>query len=250
LLALISENLSWVPHSVIIDAMFIIHSTPPLHNKSVADYAHFIMNRYINTHFERGVVEVHVVFDDPGRHPVYPKSFEHQRRDKSGKPVNHSHVLLESKLPTGKSWSSLLKCRQCKHNITTTLASVILEVCPSYLSPGQRLFTAGSLKGELRDKALYCESGQLSPQSDGRLTCNMEEADMRVWLHCKYMYAVGTKKLVYSPDTDTYHIGMGLLHDSRLAECQIQVQINSVGKADRYFNLTGLQGALQGDHRL
>ena len=44
LLPLISENLPWVPHSVIIDAMFIIHSTPPLHNKSVADYAHFIMN--------------------------------------------------------------------------------------------------------------------------------------------------------------------------------------------------------------
>ena len=170
---------------------------------------------------------MHVVVDDPGRHPVYPKSFEHQRRHKSGKPVNHSHVLLESKLPTDKSWSSLLKCRQCKHNITTTLALAILEVCPSYLSPGQRLFTAGSFKGELRDKALYCESGQLSPQSDGRLTCNMEEADMRVCLHCKY--AVGTKKLVYSPDTDTYHIGMGLLHDSRLAECQIQVQINLAG---------------------
>jgi len=76
----------------------------------------------------------------------------------------------------------------------------------------------------------------------------MEEVDMRVWLHCKY--AVGTKKLVYSPDTDTYHIGMGLLYDSRLAECQNQVQINLAGKAGRYFDLTGLQGALQGDHRL
>ena len=248
LLPLISENLPWVPHSVIIDAMFIIHSTPPLHNKCVVDYAHFIMNRYINTHFERGVMEVHVVFDDPGRHPMYPKSFEHKRRDKQATPDDHSHVLLESRLPTGKSWSSLLKCRECKRNITTALASAILEVCPSYLSPGQRLFTAGSLKGELRDKALYCESGQLSPRSDSRLTCNMEEADMRVWLHCKY--AVGTKKLVYSPDTDTYHIGMGLLHDCRLTECQIQVQINPVGKTEKYFDLTGLQGALQGDHRI
>ena len=38
------------------------------------------------------------------------------------------------------------------------------------------------------------------------ITSNADEADLRVWLHCKH--SQGTKVLIYSPDTDIYHIGM------------------------------------------
>ena len=34
-----------------------------------------------------------------------------------------------------------------------------------------------------------------------------------MWMHCKY--SVGTRKLIFSPDTDTYHVGMGLLEDAQ-----------------------------------
>ena len=53
------------------------------------------------------------------------------------------------------------------------------------------------------------------------LTCSAEEADMRIWLHCTH--SIGTKKLVFSPDTDVFHIGMLFLRHTRLSECEIIV---------------------------
>ena len=46
-------------------------------------------------------------------------------------------------------------------------------------------------------------------QCDHYLTCNAEESDTRIWLHV--VNSIGMKKLVLSPDTDVYHIGLPLL---------------------------------------
>ena len=35
---------------------------------------------------------------------------------------------------------------------------------------------------------------------------NMDEADMRIWLHC--VHTSGQRVLIFSPDTDVYHIGL------------------------------------------
>ena len=39
-----------------------------------------------------------------------------------------------------------------------------------------------------------------------RLCINADEADLWVWQHCVNSY--GSKKLIYSPDTDVYHTGL------------------------------------------
>ena len=90
------------------------------------------------------------------------------------------------------------------------------------------------------------EHGNPSTFTDERLTCNIEEGDMRVWMHCKY--SVGTHKLLFSPDTDTYHVGMGLLEDIQLCECDVYMQINRVCDADKYIHLSKLDEALHYDH--
>jgi len=41
------------------------------------------------------------------------------------------------------------------------------------------------------------------------LTCDAEESDTRVWLHV--VHSAGTRKLLFSPDTDVYHIGLFLV---------------------------------------
>ena len=44
------------------------------------------------------------------------------------------------------------------------------------------------------------------------LVCDVEESDTRVWLHV--LCGSGRKKLLYSPDTDVYHIGLTLIDPS------------------------------------
>ena len=39
--------------------------------------------------------------------------------------------------------------------------------------------------------------------------CDAEESDTRVWLHV--LHSSGHKKLLYSTDTDVYHIGLTLI---------------------------------------
>ena len=178
-----------------------------------------------------------------------PKTIERQRRDAQAKGDSHEHATFESSIPSASKWNSMLKYRQCKHNLTTQLALMMLQLVQPYLSPGKRFFTAGSLRDELRDCVLFCQFGQSIPQIDERFTCNIEEADMRVCLHCKN--AAGSRKIIISPDTDTYHVGMGLLEDVRLSECDIYVQVSRLGDSvHRYLHLSGLYGALQLDQSL
>ena len=44
------------------------------------------------------------------------------------------------------------------------------------------------------------------------LVCDAEESDTRVWLHV--LRSSGRKKLLHSPDTDVYHIGLTLIDPS------------------------------------
>jgi len=116
------------------------------------------------------------------------------------------------------------------------------------LLPSTRFFTAGSFREPMRDHAMCVEHGNPNPFIDEKLTCNIEEGDMRVWMHCKY--SVGTRKLIFSPDTDTYHVGMGLLEDARISECDIYVQINRICDPDKFLHLSKVGGALQFDHSM
>ena len=71
---------------------------------------------------------------------------------------------------------------------------------------------------------------------------------MRVWIHCKY--SIGSKKLVFSPDTDTYHVGMGLLEDARMSDYEIYVKLSRLGEAEKFLHLSVLNEALQSDQNL
>ena len=65
----------------------------------------------------------------------------------------------------------------------------------------------------LSNQALFTEPNR-TPQCDSRLACNAEEADMRIWLHV--IHSAGQKKLVLSPETDVYHIGLPIVSQTTL----------------------------------
>ena len=64
-------------------------------------------------------------------------------------------------------------------------------------------FGTAGLDGTLRKKAIFVTLTQAA-QCDPQLVCNAEQSDTRMRLHVNYC---GQKKVVFSPDTDVYHIG-------------------------------------------
>jgi len=102
----------------------------------------------------------------------------------------------------------VLNCRVCKRNLVCFLSHHFLERIRRKLQPQQRFVTAGGFNGAQRNQALFTELNTI-PQCDNRLACNAEESDTRVWLHV--INSAGQRKLVLSPDTDVYHIGLPFL---------------------------------------
>ena len=49
-------------------------------------------------------------------------------------------------------------------------------------------------------------------QECSQLTTHAEESDTKVWLHL--VHDTGNRKLLFSPDTNVYHIGLPLLNPS------------------------------------
>ena len=71
----------WVPECSIVEGMFMINTSPLHTHSTMADYAKFLLRRFIISQFTKGGSEVHVIFDNPGRLQNTPKYFEQQRRD-------------------------------------------------------------------------------------------------------------------------------------------------------------------------
>ena len=80
--------------------------------------------------------------------------------------------------------------------------------------------TAGGFEGSLQDEALTLQQHS-PPQPDPKLRCNAEEADTRIWLHA--LHSAGEKKLVVSPDTDVYHIGLPIVAKHKM---DVKVQLS------------------------
>ena len=107
------------------------------------------------------------------------------------------------------------------------------------LGPQQKFVTAGGFDGSLKNKAPYVTSSTAQPQPDDSLYCNAEESDTRIW------NSAGTKKLVLSPDTDVYHIGLPIVAGTDL-ECVVRLSMfNST--EHRLLDLQALVTAFQND---
>ena len=81
-------------------------------------------------------------------------------------------------------------------------------------------------------------------QQNPLLNCNSEEADTRVWLHT--FRSPGSKKLLYSPDTDVYHIGLALL--GRYPQSDVFIQLSAISSPEKkLLHLNSLCNSLSGD---
>ena len=110
------------------------------------------------------------------------------------------------------------------------------------MAPNQKCFVAGCFDGNLTNTCWYIQ-GSNAAEPEPILATNAPEADTSVWLHAKVTPAKNV--LVISPDTDTYHIGLGL---PWITNKQVIVQISQLSsKEHQYLDLTSFIGVLKGD---
>ena len=149
------------------------------------------------------------MFDSPGHSLCTPKAFEHSRRDaERSVSLEHEHFQFADVAAVPQKWRDHLNCRDCKRQLVVYLGDTFIAHAPQLRSGDQKLVTAGCFEV---GKALgITPSGvQVCPL----LVSDAEESDTRVWLHV--VHSAGTRKLLFSPDTDVYHVGLALVNPDR-----------------------------------
>ena len=176
----------------------------------MADYAKFLLRRFIISQFTKQGSEVHVIFDNPGRIQNTPKYFIH--------------------------------CRICKRTLVNFIGNSFLHNAGAYLSKNQTLYVAGAFDGDITDTAWFVH-GQDSPQPDPRFTCVAEETDTRLWLHVRNTKC--HRILIMSPDTDVYNIGLPL---PCVREKEVVVQVSTYSAREmKFLHLSSLTAAFKND---
>ena len=109
------------------------------------------------------------------------------------------------------------------------------------MSQGHKVVLAGCFGGEASNTAWLVQNNAI-PQPLPEYSTNAEETDLRIWRH---VFKTGaTRILLYSPDTDVYNIGLGLLGDINK---DIVIQINLPHLDNQFLNLNGLSESLNND---
>lgn len=229
--------------AVVIDGMFLLQTKPLSHHRLMADYVAFLLARWVLPMFAQAN-HVHLLWDDPNRHGPSAKDVERQRRDTASEDCltcEHKAIQLNSLCPTGAAWQSLIKCRTCKRNVVSliTCGSLVLMQVQA-LQPGQVFVVVGGLNGGDRDQAWCVEAGSPA-RREPLFEANHEEADTRVWFHALRF----AKAIIYSPDTDTFMVGLPLIQKN---DCKIAVRLDMPGSKEQiYLNMNMLAAMINRD---
>ena len=202
----------WVPQVANVDAMYMVNIRPLRKTKTITEYAQLLFDRFALEHFKAGVKEVHLIFDKPGRQAFNPKQFEHAKRySPKGKSCNqHEHISFTPQTSIPQSWREYLECRECKQSIVEAIGLSFLQKGRLLLTGcHQSLLIAGCFSGKGENNGWIISSSKAYAEPVPQYQSNAEEADNRIWRHA--IQSLATNILIYSPDTDVYNIGLGLI---------------------------------------
>ena len=92
---------------------------------------------------------------------------------------------------------------------------------------------------------MWCTSREGIEYIVPELQCNAEEGDTLVWLHANHVRK--GKKLIFSPDTDVYHIG---LTNVDIGQSDIIVHLSAIRRDLKLLHMNSLMVALSLDPSL
>jgi hypothetical protein len=218
---------NWIPDSVLLEGMFLIQTVPSLGVDSYSNYCQMVASRFILPHFKNGVKEVHVIFDSENNETE----------------SHHEHQDITENGTIPSNWRvDVIHCRICKKSLCYFLSQHMLKIIPQYLNNQQTFVCSGGISDSLSKKCISVDATGENIYLD-HLESNSEETDLRIWLHCKH--AQGANKLIYSPDTDIYHIG---LSQSFLLTNDVYIQQRpSIHENARFLSMSLLIEAINSD---
>ena len=201
----------WIPQTVLIDAMFLLNTTPLRRTKNITEYCNLLFNRYLLDHYKVGVNEIHLLFDKPNKRSFNPKMFEQGRRDNSKSNSSHQHQDFTPTTSIPANWRQYIQCRECKRSIVEAIGLAFVKTIHQLLRNGQTLIIGGCFSGDQEETAwiLSPDKGFI-PHFSPRFKSNASETDFRIWRHA--VNSEYTRVLIYSPDTDIYNIGLSLVN--------------------------------------
>ena len=230
------------PHPVIYDSMFWLNTSPLSSYTTFEAYANFLFSRWVKGPFEKNATSVHMVFDDSSVDIVSPKSILRQVRDSSTQHEDfaqeHAKPICDQD-PVPKNWKRFLSCRPCKRRLVEFISMASLRlVRRTFTCHEQQFVTSGGFSGNLAGKTLGIIAGR-AELFEFPYGSNADEGDSRVWRHTlRHQQA-----MVYSPDTDTFHIGLPLVCSQ-----SVFVQLDMPGSRERsYISLNALQSSFMAD---
>ena len=239
------------PDVIVLDGMVILNSSPLkiASTRTFQHYIRFLVHRWIMPYLKvPATVELHIVLDDPDRNGLSPKTIERQRRDSNRNFRSSDVIPVEDDIAFPPNWQTFLSNRLQKRLLVNYTSLKLLEADMSrHLRTNQKLVVVGGFDGENRDKAYSIRRGQ-STEREPTLDSNHEESDSRVWLHA--FGSKGQKILIYSPDTDTYHVGPPLLERYSNTEVTVQLAPSTTVELfsqSRFLLLNNLRQALHED---
>lgn len=210
---------------IVLDAMFFIYSPPLRSFNTFSEYIKHLYVRNISCYFDSGIQNVHVVFDDQSLSLISPKDVERSRRDidDDQRPVV-KNINLESESVLPSDWQKFLKIRENKKSLVNLVCEEFLNIGKEELTDGQHLVISGGFAANGIAKSVSNKMVSLSILFNS----NIQEGDSRVWLHA--FSCTGDKVLIFSPDNDTYHIGLVLLdkHPNKSVFVAVDSQIETV----------------------
>jgi len=240
------SHLPFVPHTVIVDAMFLLNTRPLRQTKTFSEYAIFLFNQFILQHFKAGTSEVHLIFDKPNMQAFNPKQFEQARRY-SNTNTDHQHGSFSSDTQVPNKWQEFLQCTQCKRLIVEAVGLTLLQKGRYLLTTQQRLILAGCFSGLHENTAWLLSPCELVAEQLEEYYSTAQEADNRMWRHAVQSQA--SSILIYSPDTDVYNIGLSFTKQHPTTTYVVQINVPH-SDDNKYININNLQTAMMKDFDL
>lgn len=155
----------WSVQYCLIEGIFLINTAPlGVHITYLCGLCQVLLQRHISLHFNKGCIEVHFIYDNPGQLKNTPKCFESMRRDDSVTvATTHTCDKIHKKvrLPR-KWWEEVINCRTCKQTLVFLLAKYLLKIAQTYLLPNQTFYVAGGCADDMGTTAWFVQAGNVS----------------------------------------------------------------------------------------